>query len=111
VPFGAKFRCINCKSNGTIITRRQKIWIPWRDFDGIEGLAARCRTFAGLDYWAIQKAYKRPGWPRVKFLALFDFWPGDLIEQTPPAPIRHFLMKWIEKQNAKRATERRRQNA
>jgi hypothetical protein len=104
---GAHYRCTNCGSNGTIIIRRQKIWIPWRDFDGLDRSAARARTFAGLHWFAIQKNYKRLGWPRIKYLHLFDQWPDVTIEQTPPEQIRHFLMKWIEKQNAKRAAERR----
>lgn len=100
--------CGNCGAAPPIIIRKIKIWHKTAPNDGIDRIEARRQAFAGLAYWATEKRYaKAIGWTRIKFKTLFGVWPDASIELTPPAPIRHGLFKWLEKQNARYTAQRR----
>ncbi len=99
--------CGNCRGHASILVHRQKVWADWTDKDGVDIETATHRTYAGLIWWAEQKAYKKArGWAAHKFKAIFGRWPNGEANEAGQAPGAE-LCKWIDKQKAAFARERR----
>ncbi len=101
-----KYRCHNCGALEPRLLRQRKVWMDeWGDKAGVDIETARHRTYAGLKWYAQNKGYKS-GWASMKFKAIFGRWPNGEAKEEAAAP-GEGLMRWIKKQNANYAKERR----
>lgn len=64
-------------------------------------------TFAELAGYARERGYK-PGWATIKFRAIYGEWPNGESKAEPVLPGGR-LMHWINLQNARFATAKRRE--
>ncbi len=101
-----KYRCTNCGAADPRLVRgkAEKVWMDGEKA-GVDIETARHRTYAGLKWYAENRGYK-PGWAAVKFKKIFGQWPnGEAVEEAVVP--QQGLYRWIKKQNASYAKERR----